>query len=68
MIVVVIRGTLLKTIMHKCVETIYQPPKGIAYGEDIVQTTTRKRPWRHGVVRKSSDGDIVWVRVPPRRP
>ena len=53
MIVVVIRGTLLKTIMHKCVETIYQPPKGIAYGEDIVQTTTRKRPWRHGVVRKS---------------
>lgn len=24
--------------------------------------------WRHRVVRKSSGGNIVWVRVPPRAP
>ena len=23
------------------------------HGKDIVQTTTRKRPWQHGVARKS---------------
>ena len=30
-------------VFHKCVETIYQPPKRFAHGEDIVQTTTRSR-------------------------
>ena len=30
-----------KIVQNKCVETIHQPPKGIAYGEDIVQTTTQ---------------------------
>lgn len=28
-------------VFHKCVETIYQPPKRLAHGEDIVQTTTQ---------------------------
>ena len=59
---------VVKIAENKCVETIDQPPKGITYGEDIVQTTTRKRPWRHGVVRKSPGRETVWVRVPPRLP
>ena len=33
--------TVVKIAGNKCVETIYQPPKGFAYGEDIVQTTTQ---------------------------
>lgn len=33
------------------------------HGEDIVQTTTRKRPWRHGVVGKSVEFLLVSVRI-----
>ena len=33
------------------------------YGEGIVQTTTLKRPWQHGVVRKSVGFTIVQVRL-----
>jgi len=48
---------------NKCVETIHHPPKCDTYGDEIVQTTTWKRLWRHRVVWKSLGGNPVSVRV-----